>query len=42
MTDEEFIAMLWAHPELWPKFKQLVNELASKHTNTPTSDAKTA
>ena len=42
MTDEEFIAMLWAHPELWPEFKRLFNELAYKHTNTPTSDAKTA
>ncbi len=42
MTDEEFIAMLWAHPELWPKFKRLVNELAAKQTNTPTSDVKPA
>ena len=42
MTDDEFIAMMWAHPELWPEFKRLVNELASKQTNAPASDAKPA
>ena len=40
MTDIEFIAMLWAHPELWPEFKRLLNETSATPIDKPTSAAE--